>query len=98
MTATIETTETTHSASYAPSSEVGGVAVDQLRSFVTRIERLNEDRKALADDISEVFAEAKGVGFDVKAMRKIIAMRSKDPDALSEEDATIELYRAALGV
>ncbi|NMM44544.1 DUF2312 domain-containing protein [Rhodospirillaceae bacterium KN72] len=70
----------------------------RLRSFIERVERLEEEKKALAEDIKEIFSEAKGQGFDVKTMRKIIAIRKKDPDDRAEEDALLETYMAALGM
>ena len=69
-----------------------------LRAFIERIERLEEEKKALADDIKEVYAEAKGNGFDVKIMRKIVSIRKQDRDKRIEEDAILELYMAALGI
>jgi uncharacterized protein (UPF0335 family) len=74
------------------------VSAGQLRAIVERIERLEEEKKAVADQIKEVFAEAKGNGFDVKTIRKIISLRKKDPDERSEEDAMLELYMHALGM
>jgi uncharacterized protein (UPF0335 family) len=68
----------------------------QLRSFIERAERLNEEKAALGEDIKNVFAEAKGVGFDPKIIRKIIAIRKVDPDQRAEEDALLETYMAAL--
>lgn len=70
----------------------------RLRSFIERVERLEEEKKALADDISEILSEAKGHGFDVKTIRKIIALRKKDPDDRAEEDALLDTYLAALGM
>ncbi|WP_420416940.1 DUF2312 domain-containing protein [Pacificispira sp.] len=70
----------------------------RLRSFIERVERLEEEKKTIADDIKEVYAEAKGQGFDVKTMRKIISLRKKDPDDRAEEDALLETYMAALGM
>jgi uncharacterized protein (UPF0335 family) len=75
-----------------------GFAADQLRSIIERIERLEEEKAALANDIKEVFAEAKSNGFDTKAMRKIIRMRKKDATEREEEDAIVELYMSALGM
>ncbi|WP_127523645.1 DUF2312 domain-containing protein [Mesorhizobium sp. Z1-4] len=74
------------------------VAAGQLRAFIERIERLDEDARALNEDRKEVYAEAKGSGFDTKAMKTIIAMRRKDPDQRHEEEAMVELYKAALGM
>jgi uncharacterized protein (UPF0335 family) len=70
----------------------------RLRSFIERIERLEEEKKAIADDIKEVYAEAKGQGFDVKTMRKIVGLRKKDPDDRAEEDALLDTYMSALGM
>lgn len=78
--------------------DVGGIAGDRLRSFIERIERLNEEKRGLSADIKEVFAEAKGTGFDTKIMRKIIAMRRRDKDDLDEEESLIEVYKRALGM
>ena len=74
------------------------VAAGQLRALIERIERLEEEKKTIADDIKEVFAEAKGTGFDTKAMRSIIRLRKKDQAERQEEEAIIELYMAALGM
>ena len=74
------------------------VAAGQLRSFIERIERLEEEKKTIADDIKEVFAEAKGTGFDVKAMRTLIRLRKKDQAERQEEEAILDLYMAALGM
>jgi uncharacterized protein (UPF0335 family) len=78
--------------------DVGGVAADQLRSVIERIERLEEEKKALADDIKDVYAEAKGNGFDTKIIRKIISMRKRDRAELDEEETVLELYLRALGM
>lgn len=74
------------------------VAADQLKQLIERIERLEEEKKALSDDIREVYAEAKGSGFDTKAIRKIIVLRRKDHAERKEEEAILELYLAALGM
>jgi len=74
------------------------VAAGQLRAFIERIERLEEEKKTIADDIKEVFAEAKGTGFDTKAMRTIVAMRRKEPMKRQEEQSILDLYMAALGM
>ena len=73
-------------------------ARDQLRSFVARIERLEEEKAALAADLREVYAEAKGNGFDVKALRAIIRMRKMDSDERKEQEAVLETYMHALGM
>ena len=70
----------------------------QLKSIVERIENLNEERKTIAADIKEVYAEAKGNGFDVKIIRKVIALRKKDADERQEEEALLDVYLAALGM
>jgi len=74
------------------------VAAGQLRAFIERIERLEEEKKTISDDIKEVFAEAKGTGFDTKAMRSIIRLRKKDQAERQEEETILDLYKAALGM
>lgn len=74
------------------------VAAGQLRAFIERIERLAEEKQAIADDINLVFAEAVGTGFDKKALKTIIRLRKKDPNERNEEEAIIDLYMAALGM
>ena len=74
------------------------VAAGQLRAFIERIERLSEEKDTISEDIKEVFAEAKGTGFDTKAMRTIIRQRKKDQAERQEEEAIIDLYQAALGM
>ncbi len=71
-------------------------AKDQLKSFVERIERLEEEKAAIASDINEVFAEAKGQGYDVKIMRQIIRLRKLDKADYEEQEAMLELYKQAL--
>lgn len=74
------------------------VAADQLKAIVERIERLEEEKKALAADIKDVYAEAKANGFDTKAIRKIVSLRKQDRDERMEEEAMLELYKQALGM
>lgn len=74
------------------------VARDQLRSIVERIERLEEEKKAIADDIRDVYAEAKANGFDTKILRQVVALRKKDLTERQEEDAVRDLYMTALGM
>lgn len=74
------------------------VAGSQLRAFIERIERLEEEKKTIADDIKEVYAEMKGTGFDTKAVRTIIRLRKKDQAERQEEEAMIDLYKNALGM
>ncbi|MEH6545864.1 MAG: DUF2312 domain-containing protein [Sneathiella sp.] len=79
-------------------ADVGGVAADHLRSYIERIERLEEEKKGLADDIKEIFAEAKGTGFDVKAMRAVMRLRKMDKADYQEQEYMIDLYKHALGM
>lgn len=79
-------------------ADVGGVTGEQLRSLIERIERLEEEKAALAEDIKEVYAEAKGNGFDIKVMRQIIRLRKMDSNDRSELEAILETYKAALGM
>ncbi|GGD95213.1 UPF0335 protein [Aureimonas endophytica] len=79
-------------------SDVEGVAQDQLKSIVERIERLEEEKKTIADDIKDVYAEAKGNGFDTKVLRKIIQIRKQDQNERAEQDAVLDLYMQALGM
>jgi len=75
-----------------------GFAKDQLRSFIERIERLEEERGSLSKDISEVYSEAKGTGFDTKAMRAVVRLRKLDTADRQEQDAILDLYLSALGM
>ena len=75
-----------------------GVAAEELKQFVERIERLEEEKNAISEDVREVYAEAKGRGFDVSAIRAIVRLRAKEPEAREEEEAIIELYKSALGM
>lgn len=74
------------------------VAAGQLRAIVERIERLNEEAKAIGDDKKEIFAEAKGTGFDTKAIKTIIRLRRMDQSERQEEENILDLYKAALGM
>jgi len=78
--------------------EAGGIAADRLRSLVERIERLEEEKQALAGDIREVFAEAKGTGFDTKIMRQVIKLRKMEKDDRDEQEHLLDLYKRALGL
>ena len=73
-------------------------AKDQLKAFVERVERLEEEKKAIADDIRDVYAEAKGNGFDVKALRAVVRLRKQDVDERKEQEAILETYLHALGI
>ena len=77
-------------------AEVGGIASDRLRSLIERIEKLEEDKKEIATDIREVFAEAKSAGFDVKIMRAVLKLRKMDAADRDEQETLIEVYRKAL--
>ena len=79
-------------------SDTNGVAQDQLRSFVERIERLEEEKKTITEDIKDVYAEAKGNGFDTKILRKVISLRKQDADERQEQEAILDLYLQALGM
>ena len=74
------------------------VAAGQLRAFIERVERLEEEKQTIADDIKDVFAEMKGTGFDTKAVRAIIRLRKQDLDEREEAEAMLDLYKAALGM
>lgn len=74
------------------------VAADELRQFIERFERLEAEKKDIADQQKEVMAEAKGRGYDTKVMRKVVALRKRDSADIAEEEAVLELYRQALGV
>ncbi|MBP7065312.1 DUF2312 domain-containing protein [Ferrovibrio sp.] len=78
--------------------KTGNFAADQLRQLVMRIERLEEEKKALADDVKEVYAEAKGHGFDVKILRQVIRLRKMDKADLDEQEELLDLYMGALGM
>lgn len=77
---------------------VGGVAGERLKSFLDRVERREEEKKGIADDIKDIWAEAKGVGFDVKIMKKILKLRKMETEKRREEDELTELYKAAIGL
>ena len=79
-------------------TEVGGMAVDRLRSLIERIERLEEEKKAIAGDIRDIFAEAKSAGFDVKVMREILKLRKMDAADRDEKELLLETYRKALEI
>ncbi len=81
-----------------PMPDVGGIAGDRLKSFIERIERLEEEKRAIAGDIKEVYAEAKGTGFDTKIMRQIVRLRKRDQDEIDEEETLLDVYKRALGM
>lgn len=74
-----------------------GVNADLLRAFIERVEKLEEEKRALAEDIKDIYAEAKGVGYDAKIIRKIVAMRRMDRDKRREEEELLDIYLSALG-
>ena len=74
------------------------IAKDQLKSIIERVERLEEDKKAISDDIKDVYSEAKGNGYDVKALRRIVSLRKQDPDKRAEQEAILDTYMHALGM
>jgi uncharacterized protein (UPF0335 family) len=76
----------------------GNVAADQLRLFIERIERLEEEKKGIADDVKDVYAEAKANGYDTKTMRAIVRLRKLEKHTRDEMDALLETYRNALGL
>lgn len=74
------------------------IAAGQLRAFIERVERLEEEKKTISEDIREIFSEAKGTGFDTKAIRTIIRLRKKDQAEREEEESILDLYKSALGM
>jgi uncharacterized protein (UPF0335 family) len=79
-------------------ADVGGVAGERLRAFIQRIERLEEEKKTISDDIRDVFAEAKSNGFDPKIMRQVLRLRQMESSDRQEQEALLETYLAALGM
>lgn len=74
------------------------VSAEQLRQFIERVERLEEEKKGISDDIKDVYAEAKATGFDTKVMKQIVKLRKMEKHARDEADALLDTYRAALGI
>jgi len=81
-----------------PGHNSGPISADRLKSFIERIEKLEEERKAIGGDIKDVYSEAKGVGYDVATMRKIVALRAKDAAAVAEAETLLDVYKHALGM
>ncbi|MBL8709989.1 MAG: DUF2312 domain-containing protein [Rhodospirillaceae bacterium] len=79
-------------------ADAGGIAADHLKSFIERIERLEEEKAAIANDIKEVYAEAKGTGFDTKIMRQIIRLRKMEPNDRQEQEELLDIYMRAVGM
>jgi uncharacterized protein (UPF0335 family) len=82
----------------ADATDPYAVTADELRQFIERFEQLESEKKDVAEQQKELMAEAKGRGYDTRVMRKVIAMRKRKPDELAEEEAVLELYKAALGM
>jgi uncharacterized protein (UPF0335 family) len=78
--------------------DVGGIAADQLRSFVERIEKLEEEKNALGADIRDVYAQAKGSGFDLKVMRQVVRLRKMNSADRQEQETLLDIYKRALGL
>lgn len=78
-------------------TNVAGVSGDRLKLFIERIERLEEEKRSMAEDIKEVYAEAKGIGFDPKTMRQVVKLRKMDREKRIEEEQMLDLYLSALG-
>ena len=85
-------------AAAASSETAHRFAKDQLKAFIERVERLEEEKKALSDDIRDVYAEAKGIGYDVKALRSIVRLRKMDADERKEQETILDTYKVALGM
>ncbi len=79
-------------------TDVGGVTAERLRSFIERVERLEEEKSEVQEQIKEVLSEAKGEGFDVKILRQLIRLRKMKPHDRAEQDALLETYKAAIGM
>lgn len=79
-------------------ADTGGISGERLRSFIQRIEKLEEDKAAVSDDLKEVYAEAKGVGYDTKIIRQIIRLRKIEVEQRRETEELLELYKAAIGM
>ena len=88
----LDSTETADAASH------GNIAADRLRSIIERIERLEEERKALGSDIKDIYAEAKSAGFDVKVLRQLIRIRKQEPADVEEQETLLDLYKRAIGM
>jgi uncharacterized protein (UPF0335 family) len=80
------------------SKDSGGISGERLRSFIQRIEKLEEDKAAVGEDLKEVYAECKGVGFDTKIIRQIIRLRKQEVEQRRENEELLELYKAAIGM
>ena len=81
-----------------PDAKVGGIAADRLRSILERIEKLEEERKALASDIKDIYAESKGAGFEPAIIKQLIRIRKQEPADVEEQETLLDLYKRALGM
>ncbi|HVI88083.1 MAG TPA: DUF2312 domain-containing protein [Dongiaceae bacterium] len=79
-------------------ADAGGIAADRLKSFIERIERLEEEKKAIAGDVKEVYAEAKSSGFDTKIIRQIVRLRKMEAHDREEQEQLLDLYKQAIGM
>ncbi|MCB6177543.1 DUF2312 domain-containing protein [Rhodobacter sp. Har01] len=82
----------------ADTTDTYGIAADELRQFIERFEQLDAEKKDVAEQQKELMAEAKGRGYDTRVMRKVIALRRRKPDDIAEEEAVLDMYKAALGM
>ncbi len=81
-----------------PDPKVGDIAADRLLSLIERIERLEEERKALGNDIRDIYAEGKSAGFDVAVLRQLVRLRKKEPAEVEEQESLLDLYKRAIGM
>jgi uncharacterized protein (UPF0335 family) len=81
-----------------PMADAGGIAADRLKSFIERIERLEEEKAAIAGDIKEVYSEAKSSGFETKIMRQIVRLRKMEPQERNEQEQLLDVYKQAIGM
>lgn len=96
--ATAQTTPVSVSQDNTETRDSQGVAGDRLKAFIERVERLEEEKAALAEDIKEIYAEAKAVGFDTKTMRKVVSLRKLDSEKRREQEELLELYKSVIGL
>jgi uncharacterized protein (UPF0335 family) len=98
MSESSNVTQLQPSSDTSEAQDVGGVAGARLKSFIERVEHLEEEKAAIAEDIKDIYAEAKGTGFDTKTIRKIIALRKVDTEKRREADEMLDLYKSAIGM
>lgn len=79
-------------------SDNGSIAAEELKAYVARIERLEDEKDGIVNDINEIYKEAKSIGFDTKILRKVVSLRRKDPQEIENEEALVETYKNALGM